>query len=273
MTDKLALDISTYGISNLFSDSTDTNDFDLDAIERSIKESDNLLNSNFSFNAPVKQAPLPLPTFGGWGDATQDFSTFTDEQKKVDQIETMFQSFPVDSKMQDLLQDDADEDELIRLKENIEGLKQTLIEEQISYDNIAYVNDLTSVSKARKVERAMQVRLDNLRLREMIEEVALTLCSGVEEVCNGENEILGGKPDLRGYSNTLKLKLRRMRGKTTYAVSQVLQNSNMPWWLTLLLDIGPSLFLFARDKQNMHRNMLDQNDFDVGAAKRGMLTG
>ena len=198
---------------------------------------------------------------------------FTEEQKKVEKIETMFQSSPVDTKMQDILQDDADEDELIRLKENIEGLKQTLIEEQISYDNIAYVNDLTSVSKARKVERAMQVRLDNLRLREMIEEVALTLCSGVEEVCNGENEILGGKPDLRGYSNTLKLKLRRMRGKTTYAVSQVLQNSNMPWWLTLILDIGPSLFLFARDKQNMRRNMLDQNEFDVGAAKRGMLTG
>ena len=82
------------------------------------------------------------------------------------------------------------------------------------------------------------------------EEFILALASGLELLCNGEREILGIKPDLQGYSDVVKVKLRRLRNETSQVVGNVVEKYEISPVTTLLIELIPSLFLHSKRRKN-----------------------
>lgn len=263
---------NVYGISSIFTSELD--ELDLDAIENSIIKSENLCKKQTTlddtvsdlFNDEIKKPSTPIQ------ETDEVFTNFTNEQKRTEQLTSLFNDINVDERLTSYMKDESDEEELIRLKEKIENLKNTLSDESIPYENIPNVNNPRTVEEARRVANTMQYRIDRIRCTEMFEEIVLTGCGFLEEVFNGETEILGGKPDLRGYSDTLKVKLRRMRGDTTDAVSSIMNGNKFPLWLKFLLEFGPSIFLYTRGRKKLNRaSLMNANDYKFQESKQELL--
>ena len=53
------------------------------------------------------------------------------------------------------------------------------------------------------------------------EEFILAIAGGLEILCDGKREFLGVKPNLVGYSDVVKVKLRRVKNDTSQIVSNV----------------------------------------------------
>ena len=77
---------------------------------------------------------------------------------------------------------------------------------------------------------------------------------GLEYVFDGKREVFGRQPDLTGWADTVKVKLRRMRFETSTFVQEVMQEYNMSAGVRLALELIPSMFLYSRNRR------LTQND-------------
>ena len=71
----------------------------------------------------------------------------------------------------------------------------------------------------------------------------------MESVFDGEREVFGSKIDLTGYSDTVKVKLRRMRYDTSTFVSNMMKGYNIGSGWRIVLELIPSLFLYSRDRK------------------------
>jgi hypothetical protein len=57
------------------------------------------------------------------------------------------------------------------------------------------------------------------------------------------------RPDLVGWSSTVKVKLRRMRYETSTFVGEIMQEYQMSSGVRLALELLPSVFLYSRQKK------------------------
>jgi hypothetical protein len=71
----------------------------------------------------------------------------------------------------------------------------------------------------------------------------------MESVFDGQREVFGSKIDLTGYSDTVKVKLRRMRYDTSTFVSNMMKGYNIGSGWRIVLELIPSLFLYSRDRK------------------------
>ena len=77
---------------------------------------------------------------------------------------------------------------------------------------------------------------------------------GLEYLFDGKKQWFNRKPDLVGWPDTVKVKLRRMRFETSTFVQSVMQEYNMNSGVRLALELLPSMFLYSRNRR------LTQND-------------
>jgi hypothetical protein len=89
----------------------------------------------------------------------------------------------------------------------------------------------------------------NLILNALSLPTFLAMAYGLENVFDGKREVLGSKIDLTGYSDTVKVKLRRMRYDTSNFVSGIMQGYNISSGWRIMLELVPSLFLYSRNRR------------------------
>ena len=77
---------------------------------------------------------------------------------------------------------------------------------------------------------------------------------------DGQKEYMGRQPDLRGWSATVNIKLRRMRYDTSTFVSEVMQDYNLGHGTRIMLDLLPSLFLYCKMKKTQNNDNLITSD-------------
>jgi hypothetical protein len=78
----------------------------------------------------------------------------------------------------------------------------------------------------------------------------------MEYLFDGKQEWFGRKPDLVGWSDTVKVKLRRMRFETSTFVQEVMQEYNMSAGFRLSLELIPSMFLYSRRRRDTQNDNL-----------------
>ena len=79
---------------------------------------------------------------------------------------------------------------------------------------------------------------------------------------DGKKDWLGRKPDLTGWSDTVKVKLRRMRYETSTFVQEVMQEYNMSAGTRLALELLPSMFLYSRSRRlTRNDNLVSDSDY------------
>ena len=116
-------------------------------------------------------------------------------------------------------------------------------------DRIPDIDADSSRKEAKGVLKILQIKNDRLRYCDMFEEGILACAYGLESVFDGKKEWFGTKIDLVGYSDTVKVKLRRMRYDTSSFVSGVMQGYAIGHGWRIIFELLPSLFLYSRDRR------------------------
>lgn len=190
---------------------------------------------------------------GSWSsDRPRDsqLSRMTNEERKQTHINDVLGNMNDSDNDNVFIEQEDEEDELARILEQIDLLRTNLEAEGVNLDRIPEVDANTPKKEIKGVLKILQIKNDRLRYCDMFEEGILACAYGLESIFDGKREIFGSKIDLVGYSDTVKVKLRRMRYDTSSFVSGVVKGYSIGHGWRIVFELLPSLFLYSRDRRN-----------------------
>lgn len=203
----------------------------------------------------VASRPVIKSWSAGRPDDTQ-LNRMTNEERKQEHLNRVLGNMEKNNDDAEFVQQEDDEDEMARIMEQIDLLTGNLTSEGLDLSKIPTISVDSTKKEAKSVLKILQIKNDRLRYCDFVEEAILAGAYGLENVFDGNREVFGKKIDLTGYSDTVKVKLRRMRYDTSNFVSSVMQGFNVGSGWRILLELVPSLFLYSRDRRTTAKDNL-----------------
>jgi hypothetical protein len=180
----------------------------------------------------------------------------TNEERKQSHIHNVLGNMKKTDQDNHFIEQEDEEDEMARILEQVDLLKTNLESEGVNLDRIPDVDSKTSRKEAKGVLKILQIKNDRLRYCDMFEEGILACAYGLEGMFDGKKSWFGTKVDLIGWSDTVKVKLRRMRYDTSSFVSDVMKGYAIGHGWRIVFELLPSLFLYSRDRRLHHNDNL-----------------
>ena len=167
------------------------------------------------------------------------------------------------------IDDENREDMKLTLLEKIDNLIEELEDDGINLDKIPKVDYTSNLEKIEYVAKLLMLKSNRNRYSGLGEEFILAIAGGLEILCDGKREFLGVRPNLVGYSDTVKVKLRRVKNDTSQIVSNVVEKYEMSPIMTLLVELIPGLFLHSRRRSNqVYDNLYTDLNDDISEIRK-----
>jgi hypothetical protein len=180
----------------------------------------------------------------------------TQEEKKQKHINLVLKGMGDSNDVEFNMDKERDEDDKTSLLEQIDMLRITLEDDGVDISNVPEVFKNSSLSDIQNVYKILRLKNDRNRYCSFAEELILSGAYGLECLFDGEKEWFNRKPDLTNWSDTVKVKLRRMRYETSTFVQEIMQEYNMSSGIRLCLELIPSMFLYSRNRmKTQHDNL------------------
>lgn len=136
------------------------------------------------------------------------------------------------------------------LLENIDTLIQTLNDDGIDTDRIKKVDENSSLRDIREVYSSLCLKNDRKRYCTMAEELILLFAKGLGWIFDGKRQWFGQTLDMRGWDETVKIKLKRMRYDTSTFVAGVMRDYQMSSGTRIMMELVPSAFMYSTTKKS-----------------------
>jgi hypothetical protein len=143
-------------------------------------------------------------------------------------------------------------------REKLEDTKATLLEDidelitelssevpPVDLSRIPKVNQDSPIDLVKKVRRILQMKYDRRRCNTLGSEMILAGSQGLGYIFDGRRKIGPFAPNLEGWHNTVRPKLRRMKYETSTIVSGIMQEYNIGPLGRVLLELVPSAVLYS----------------------------
>ncbi len=167
------------------------------------------------------------------------------------------------------IDDENREDLKLTLLEKIDNLTEELEDDGVNLSKIPKVDYNSDLDKIEYVAKLLMLKSNRNRYSNLGEEFILAVAGGLEILCDGKREFLGVKPNLVGYSDVVKVKLRRVKNDTSQIVSNVVEKYEMSPIMTLLIELVPSLFLHSRRRSNqIYDNLYNDLNEDISEIRK-----
>lgn len=187
--------------------------------------------------------PSRSPSF-----ADPQLRNMTQEERKQVHIDRVLGD--IDDRELEGIDRERDEDTKTSLLEQIDMLRTTLDDDGIDIKGVPVVDKNSSMIDIQNVYKILRLKNDRNRYCSFAEELILAGAYGLESLFDGEKVWFGSyRPDLIGWSSTVKVKLRRMRYETSTFVGEIMQEYQMSSGIRLALELLPSIFLYSRQKK------------------------
>lgn len=178
----------------------------------------------------------------------KNYIRMTNEEKRQGHIHNVINTMGEDEYGNFNIEKEQEEDDKLILLEQIDMLRQILEDDGINVSRVPEVNIDSNIKDIKNISRILKIKNDRNRLSSLAEEGILLLAAGLEFLFDGEKEYFGFKPDLIGWSETVKIKLRRLKFETSNIVGNVVKNRNMPPGARLVLELVPSMLLYSKSR-------------------------
>lgn len=162
----------------------------------------------------------------------------TREEQLQNNISKVLESVP---KMNIDMDQEIEDERKSYLLEQIEALKDDLDELGISIDRIPYVSYDSPLKQIDEVHKRLMFKYNKLKYNSIAEEALVAGASVLEMIFNGKHEYFGCRPDITGYSDVVKSKLKRIRFETSTAVNRFVTNNNIGGASMVMMELLPSL--------------------------------
>jgi len=140
------------------------------------------------------------------------------------------------------MEQEIEEERRNTLLEQIESLRDDLSELGVAVDGPQYyVTFDAPLRRIEEVNRRLTFKYNKLKYNSIAEEALVAGASLLEMVFNGEHEYFHCRPDIRGYSDVVKSKLKRIRVETSTFVSRFVAKNNVGVIPRLMMELLPSL--------------------------------
>lgn len=143
-----------------------------------------------------------------------------------------------------------EEDDKANLLENIDTLIQTLNDDGIDTDRIKKVDETNSLKEIREVYSSLCLKNDRKRYCTMAEELILLFAKGLGWIFDGQRKWFGQEIDMRGWDETVKIKLKRMRYDTSTFVAGVMRDYQMSSGTRIMMELIPSAFMYSSTRKS-----------------------
>jgi hypothetical protein len=155
---------------------------------------------------------------------------------------------------------EKEEDDKAIMLEQIDMLMTNLKDEGLDISRVPHVDNRSPMDDISSVHKILRLKNDRNRYCSFAEECILAGSHTLEWMFDGEKNYMGRKPDVRGWSATVNIKLRRMKYETSTFVSEVMQDYNLGPGTRILLELVPSLFLYSKMRKSQHADNLITSD-------------
>jgi hypothetical protein len=122
----------------------------------------------------------------------------------------------------------------------------------VDLSRIREVDKDSSLDDIKKIHKILRLKYDRKRCNSFGTEIILAGAQGLEYLFNGKRNIGSYYPDLTGWHNTIRPKLRRMRYETSTIVSNILQDYHIGPAARVSLELIPSAILYSRMRRDQH---------------------
>ncbi len=158
------------------------------------------------------------------------------------------------------MEKEKEEEQKVILLENIDTLMTSLTDDGADLSRIPTVTTDSPIEEIENVHKILRIKNDRSRYCTFAEELILAGSSVLEMVFDGKKTYLGRQPDLRGWSSTVSVKLRRMRYDTSTFVSNMMQGYDFGHGLRIALELLPSVILYSKMRKSQYNDNLITSD-------------
>jgi hypothetical protein len=169
----------------------------------------------------------------------------------------------VDRVMRDIGADDVDEfdqdienDDKTYMLQQITMLRATLEDDCVDISNVNEVSHSDTSEKINLTYKTLLLKNDSNRYCSLAEELILAGAHAMEYLFDGEKDWFGRKPDLTGWSDTVRVKMRRFRYETSTLVKDMVRDYNISSGVRIGMELIPSMFLYTRTRKITARDNL-----------------
>jgi len=189
------------------------------------------------------------------------YMELTNDEKKQSQIKNFFQDIDREDEAEgDLVKQEEEEDAIAMMLEQIDMLKTNLAVDGVNLDKIPQVDGNSDFKSVKQVLRILQIKNDRQRYGAMFEEVILAGSYFLESIFDGKKDWFGTRVNLVGWSESVKVKLNRMKYDTSTFVGNVMKGYDIsPGW-RILLELLPSLVIYSRERRTRNNDNLCNDD-------------
>ena len=171
----------------------------------------------------------------------------TEEAQKRDKLASALSVLSIDAS-DGFLDADRERDKKLEMIEEIEDLTALFKDdgEDVSKVHIPTVDEpFETIQCTLKI---LKRHNDRRRFGSLADECIMLAATSLETICDGQREMFGFCPDLRGWSNHVRSKLRRMHHDTSQIASSIMNDYNIGPGMRLVIELIPNLIMYARNK-------------------------
>lgn len=172
-----------------------------------------------------------------------DFSSRTHEERRQQVVNSVYSDGPTWN-----LENDRQNDEKARLLDQIDNMRDMLIDEGAEKE-IKMLQPLTSNNSLRDIQdryNLLMIKIDRRRCGSFAEDVIMLGVHLVEHFFDGKKEFFGHKPDMTGWNKTVATKIRRMRLPLAVSTQNMMSGLGMGVLPRLVMELAPSAILYSK---------------------------
>lgn len=227
-------------------------DFDDSGIRTDFASSSSDATASFSNTGASAGASTSASSVAYEGARTTPFTLsneglhHTEEAEKRDRLASALSVLSIDA--DGFLDADRERDKKLMMIEEIEDLVNLFKDdgEDVSHIHIPTVDEpFETIQCTLKI---LKRHNDRRRFGTLADDCIMLAATSLETLCDGKREWLGFSPDLRGWSNHVRAKLRRMHHDTSQIASSIMNDYNIGPGMRLVLELVPNLIMYARNK-------------------------
>jgi len=223
-------------------DESDNSTEIMDTSKKMKQELDDILNSQHD-EEPSEYKEEPI--------ADKKLEDVTQEQKKNHHINQIFGS---DTKLSDSYAVDMEINTKSHLLDDIDRLYKSLRIDNQDVTGIQPVNFTSSIEEIKGVHGILTRKNKRSRLVNSSREVLTMLAFGLETLFDGKREFFGYKPDLTGWSDTVRVKARRLEYELSSLAESMFDGSNVSNGAIIAFELLPSAVIYSRDRNRTKEN-------------------
>lgn len=173
--------------------------------------------------------------------------------RNPDHRDTLADAIKMYSGSKDVTLEEENQEEIkAELLEDIDELKHELEQDGVDISRVQEVNKDSRMETVRSIHKMLRMKYDRKRCNSLGTELIMACAQGLGYLFDGKRKWGPYCPDLTGWHNTIRPKLRRMKYETSSVIADVMHQYNIGPMTRVGLELVPSAVLYSRLRRDQH---------------------